>query len=139
MKKRVESGYGGGPMKDIRELLSKALRQKDWYFFNNPDLCRCWEEMNCGNTQCPSYKSPNLRCWQVSGTFSKGEPQCDFVKKTGDCRNCRVYEKATEGNIILQIGEDFNNLMFQLKSREDELKLNINDAEKKKQGASGIK
>ncbi len=131
MKKRLESGYDPGPMKDIRELLLKALKQKDWYFFNNPDLCKCWEEMNCGNTQCPSYNSPNLRCWQVSGTFAKGEPQCDFVKKTGDCSKCKVYKKATEGNIILQIGEDFNNLMFQLKSREDELKLNINDAEKK--------
>ncbi|NOZ68919.1 MAG: GGDEF domain-containing protein [Deferribacteres bacterium] len=42
-----------------------------------------------------------------------------------------MYKKATDGNIILQIGEDFNNLMFQLKSREDELRMNIDDVEKK--------
>jgi len=131
MRKEDENVHESRLTKDIRGFLSKALKRKDWYFFNNPGLCKCWEEMNCTNTQCPAYKSQNLRCWQVAGTFSRGEPQCDFVKKVGDCRKCSVYKKATDGNIILQIGEDFNNLMFQLKSREDELRMNIDDVEKK--------
>ncbi|GEM_PF-5107413 len=131
MRKEDENAHESRLTKDIRGFLSKALKRKDWYFFNNPGLCKCWEEMSCTNTRCPSYRSRNLRCWQVAGTFSRGEPRCDFAKEIGDCRKCRVYGKATDGNIILQIGEDFNNLMFQLKSREDELRMNIDDVEKK--------
>jgi diguanylate cyclase (GGDEF)-like protein len=116
---------------EIRSLLLKALNKKDWYYFNNPQLTKCWKEMNCGNTQCPSYKSPNLRCWQVAGTFCEGEPQGDLAKKFKDCQKCKVYQKAIKGDPILQIGEDFNNLMFQLKTQEDELRLSIQNTEEK--------
>jgi hypothetical protein len=108
---------------EIRALLLNALERKGWYFFKNPNLCKCWEEMDCTNTHCPSYKSSNLRCWQISGTYCEGDPQGMFVEKIGDCHKCKVYKKAVDGDIILQIGEDFNNLMFQLKTREDELSL----------------
>ena len=93
---------------EIRSLLLKALNNNDWYYFNNPQLSKCWEEMNCGNTECPSYKSPNLRCWQVSGTFCEGEAQGNLAKKFDDCQKCKVYKKAIKGDSILQIGEDFN-------------------------------
>ena len=117
--------------KEIRRFLLDALKNKGWYFFDNSQLCKCWEEMDCNNTTCPSYKSTNLRCWQVAGTFCNGEPQGEFAKKFGDCQKCRVFKKATEGDIFLEIGEDFNNLMFQLKSKEDELKLHIKGTDKK--------
>jgi diguanylate cyclase (GGDEF)-like protein len=87
--------------------------------------------MNCSHTKCPSYKSSNLRCWQVAGTFCKGKPQGTFAKKFGDCHKCKVFKKATEGNFFLQIGEDFNNLMFQLKSKEDELKQHVTETDRK--------
>lgn len=114
--------------KDFRRLLLNALKQKGWYFFKNPRLCKCWEEMKCTNSHCPSYKSLNLRCWQIAGTFCPGKPQGDFAKKYGDCHKCRVYKKATEGSVFRRIGEDFNNLMFQLKTKEDELKLIIQNS-----------
>lgn len=117
--------------KEIRSFLMNALKKKGWHFFDNANLVKCWEEMNCTNTKCPSYKSANLRCWQVSGTFCNGEPQGEFAKKFGDCQQCTVFRKATEGDIFLQIGEDFNNLMFQLKSKEDELRLHVKETEKK--------
>ncbi len=116
---------------EIRKFLINALKKKGWYFFDNPTLCKCWEEMDCSNDKCPSYKSSNLRCWQVAGTFCGGKPQGEFAKKFGDCQKCRVFKKATEGDISLQIGEDFNNLMFQLKSKEDELKLHVRETDKK--------
>ncbi|MDH4028213.1 MAG: diguanylate cyclase [Nitrospirota bacterium] len=118
-------------LKDIRKLLLNALTQKGWYFFENPHLCKCWEEMKCKRTQCPSYKSLNLRCWQVSGTFCNGKPQGVFARKMGDCYKCRVYKKATQGDIVLKFGEDFNNLMFQLKNKEDELRRIIRHSEEK--------
>ncbi|MEN8263609.1 MAG: diguanylate cyclase [Nitrospirota bacterium] len=116
---------------EIRKFLINALKKKGWHFFDNPTLCKCWEEMDCSNDKCPSYKSSNLRCWQVAGTFCEGKPQGDFAKKFGDCHKCRVFKKATEGDISLQIGEDFNNLMFQLKNKEDELKLHVRETDKK--------
>jgi diguanylate cyclase (GGDEF)-like protein len=116
---------------EIRKFLFNALKKKGWYFFDNPNLSKCWEEMDCSDTKCPSYKSSNLRCWQVAGTFCKGKPQGELAKKFGDCHKCKVFKKATEGNIFLQIGEDFNNLMFQLKSKEDELKLHIRETDRK--------
>ncbi len=116
---------------EIRSLLLNALSNNDWYYFNNPQLTKCWEEMDCGNIECPSYKSPNLRCWQVSGTYCEGESQGELAKKFGDCQKCKVYIKATKGDPILQIGEDFNNLMFHLKTKEDELRCSIQDAEEK--------
>jgi diguanylate cyclase (GGDEF)-like protein len=116
---------------EIRTLLLNALERKGWYFFENPNLSKCWEELDCTNTHCPSYKSSNLRCWQISGTYCEGEPQGMLAKKIGDCHKCKVYKKAVDGDVILQIGEDFNNLMFQLKTKEDELRLTIQDSEEK--------
>jgi diguanylate cyclase (GGDEF)-like protein len=131
MKKKNVERTADKIAEEIRSLLLNALNRKGWYFFKNPYLVKCWEEMNCKNTTCPSYKSSNLRCWQVSGTLCGGEPQGEFAKKIDDCHQCRVYKKATEGDVILQIGEDFNNLMFQLKNKEDELKRSIRDSEEK--------
>jgi diguanylate cyclase (GGDEF)-like protein len=129
--KQDAGNYAIRVSKDIRRLLLNALRQKGWYFFKNPQLCKCWEEMECAKTDCPSYGASNLRCWQIAGTFCKGTPQGEFAKKFGDCHKCRVYKKATAGDVILKIGEDFNNLMFQLKNKEDELRLNIQNSEEK--------
>ncbi|UCD34069.1 MAG: diguanylate cyclase [Nitrospiraceae bacterium] len=131
MKKKVMNRGKKRIAGEIRKLLLNALKQKDWYFFNNPQLCRCWEEMNCSNTSCPSYESPDLRCWQISGTFCKDNASGEFAKRIGDCLKCQVYRKATEGSFLLQIGEDFNNLMFHLKAKEDELRAILETSEDK--------
>lgn len=131
MEKKPVSVNADKILRDIRKMLLHALSQKGWYFFDNPNLCKCWEEMECKNEQCPSYKSSNLRCWQVSGTYCNGKPQGEFAKKIGSCHKCKVYKKATQGNVILQFGEDFNNLMFQLKNKEDELRNIIRGSEEK--------
>lgn len=131
LKSKAPDNYTIRVSKDIRRLLLNAIKQRGWFFFKNPRLCKCWEEMKCAKNECPSYKSSNLRCWQVSGTFCLDKPQGDFAKKYGDCQKCRVYKKATEGNVLLKIGEDFNNLMLQLKNKEDELRLNIQTSEEK--------
>lgn len=131
IKRKDADSYTIRVSRDIRRLLLNAIKQKGWFFFKNPHLCKCWEEMKCTKTDCPSYKSSNLRCWQVSGTYCLDKPNGDFAKKYGDCQKCRVYKKATERNVLLKIGEDFNNLMFQLKSKEDELRINIQHSEEK--------
>jgi diguanylate cyclase (GGDEF)-like protein len=93
------------------------------------DLMKCWEVKNCTHIACPSYKSENLRCWQVSGTFCGGNVQGVFANKYGDCRACEVYKNAFKDRIKL-IGESFNNMMVLLESKHKELqkmneKLNV--------------
>ncbi len=117
--------------KQIKSLLINALTRDEWYFFENPNLVPCWEEMKCDNSNCPSYESENLRCWQISGTFCEGRLQGEFAKKFGDCQKCRVYKKAIEKDVVFQIGEDFNNLMFHLKLKEDSLRNSILTSEEK--------
>jgi diguanylate cyclase (GGDEF)-like protein len=131
MKKKTANSYETRISKEIRKVLIDALNQKDWYFFQNSQLCKCWEEMDCSNSRCPSYESSNLRCWQIAGTFCEGSPQGEFANKIGDCHKCRVFKKATEGNVILQIGEDFNNLMYHLKMKENELRSILLSSEEK--------
>ncbi len=131
MKKKTADSSETRISREIRKLLIDALNQKDWYFFKNSQLCKCWEEMDCSNSHCPSYESSNLRCWQVAGTFCGGKPQGEFANKIGDCHKCEVFRKATEGNVTLQIGEDFNNLMFHLKTKEDELRSILLSSEEK--------
>ncbi|MBI5740279.1 MAG: GGDEF domain-containing protein [Nitrospirae bacterium] len=92
-------------------------------------LLKCWEVKDCVQTGCPSFKSENLRCWQVSGTFCGGKVQGHFAKKYGDCRKCEIYQYAFQGGISL-IGESFNNMMALLESKNLQLqrlneKLNV--------------
>lgn len=131
MNKKHTSADKNKIAKNIRELLLNALTRKGWYFFENPNLVKCWEVMECNNKECPSYSSKNLRCWQVSGSCCNGEPQGDFAKKMGNCHQCKVYKEATQGDICFEIGEDFNNLMFQLKAKEDELVSSVRISEDK--------
>ncbi len=123
---------------EIRKLLLMALNRDGWYFFKNAQLVKCWEEKNCKNSKCPSYKSSDLRCWQLSGTFCGGVVQGAFALKLGDCQKCTVYKKATKGDPILQIGEDFNNLMFQLKTQENKLRSSIQATEEKNRELSAL-
>jgi len=97
----------------------------DIRFNTNNDLLKCWEIKNCEKTDCPSYKSENLRCWQVAGTFCGGKVQGIFAQKYGDCRKCEVYQHAFKGNIN-KIGENFNNMMSLLKCKHLELE-GLND------------
>ncbi|MBI5057872.1 MAG: GGDEF domain-containing protein [Nitrospirae bacterium] len=88
------------------------------------NLLKCWEVKNCGQVKCPSFKSDNLRCWQVSGTFCGGKVQGYFANKYGDCRKCDIFQNAFKDRISM-IGESFNNMMMLLESKHQELqKLN---------------
>ncbi len=88
--------------------------------FQSDDLVKCWETKNCEEKECPSYKSENLRCWQVSGTFCSGKVQGQFANKYGDCRKCEVYSNAFDDKINI-IGESFNNMMTLLENKHREL------------------
>ena len=108
--------------KRIKNAMSEVIQHESFHVrYSGSDLLKCWEFKNCKETDCPSYDSLNLRCWQVSGTFCGGKVQGIFAKKFGDCRKCEVYTYAFK-NKINNIGESFNNMMTLLQNKHAELK-----------------
>jgi len=114
----------------IKTAIDRVIEDQSFHIRLQADnLLKCWEVKNCTHADCPSYKSENLRCWQVSGTFCGGKVQGFFANKFGDCRKCEVYQNAFKDRISL-IGESFNNMMVLLESKHQELqqlneKLNV--------------
>jgi diguanylate cyclase (GGDEF)-like protein len=110
----------------IRESISEVIEHGSFHVrFQDSDLMKCWEVKNCKSAECPSYESENLRCWQVAGTFCEGKVQGVFAQKFGDCRRCNVYQHAFSDKINM-IGENFNNMMILLESKQLELQ-NVNE------------
>lgn len=85
----------------------------------NQHLVKCWEVKDCTQVDCPSYKSQNLRCWQVAGTHCGGQVQGVFAQKFGQCEKCEVYRMARP-NRLTAIGESFNNMMAMLERKVEE-------------------
>ncbi len=106
--------------KKISHLISAAEKERSFSVrFDNPGLVKCWEVKDCGYVDCPSYKSENLRCWQVSGTHCGGEVQGVFAQKFGKCEKCEVYRIARSGRLA-GLGEAFNNMMAMLEQQVEE-------------------
>ena len=104
----------------ISHLISAAEKERSFSVrFDNPDLVKCWEVKNCSYTDCPSYKSENLRCWQIAGTHCGGEVQGVFAQKFGRCEKCEVYKMARAGRLA-GLGEAFNNMMAMLEQQVEE-------------------
>ncbi len=103
---------------EVSTLIQKAMTDIHTRY-QNPSLVQCWEYMQCGKKDCPSYQSEDLRCWQSAGTFCGGEVQGFFAQKYDNCIKCGVYLSAT-ANQSRSIGENFNNMMhiLQIKHRE---------------------
>ncbi|MBI2304565.1 MAG: hypothetical protein HYU86_07450 [Chloroflexi bacterium] len=108
-------------LEQLRELLTQAADGKLDVRFENPHLVKCWEEKNCIKTDCPSYHSKNLRCWQVAGTFCGGEVQGVFAQKLGNCLKCEVFRKSCWGDPITEIGEYFCNVVLLLERQSGQL------------------
>jgi len=106
----------------ISESIDEVIKHGSFHVrYHNKDLLKCWEHKKCNKTDCPSYQSENLRCWQVAGTFCGGKVQGYFAKKYGDCRKCDVFQHAFNNRINV-IGESFNNMMALLENKHMELK-----------------
>lgn len=103
----------------IHDLLNKAIESGFGARFENPYLVKCWEEKECTFKDCPAYEAENLRCWQLAGTRFAGGPCSNCGQLT--YRDCSVYKKSCARDEITAIGENFNNMMFLLSRKEQEL------------------
>lgn len=114
-----------------REMLQKALdeitrlieavasRRAFDVRFENPNLGKCYDILECPEQECPCYGQPPLRCWQISGTYCK-TPTGRFAALGEDCSRCKVFRRATQDPIYM-IGECFNNMMNILEQQHLEL------------------
>ncbi len=105
----------------FNELTLAALHDDTEVLFENPHLRKCWEEHSCKKTDCSAYGSDDLRCWQIAGTFCDDEVTGHFAVELGDCRKCRVFQASIGTEPIIQIGENFNNMMYHLRSQQQKL------------------
>ncbi|MCK4999469.1 MAG: PAS domain S-box protein, partial [Anaerohalosphaera sp.] len=100
--------------------------------FQNPDLVKCHEIINCMKKDCPAYNtSQATRCWEIDGTFCNGQVQGGFAKKIKDCRKCEVY-RTSRINPVCNLGESFNEMMLLLEFQRDSLENALKDSIKAK-------
>ena len=99
---------------NISELMLKVVKDRQLGIrYKNQRMIPCWNVRKCDKKECPAYKSKNLRCWQIAGTYCATGPSGEMAKKIEDCRLCEVY-KACVPDELSDIGEDFNNMMVVL-------------------------
>lgn len=121
---------------ELSRLFYAAERNRDFKTrFENPHLVRCWEHTDCTRQECPAYGSANLRCWQIAGTHCGEQVVGEKARLLEDCKACEVF-KASTLDPLSETGELFNNMMFILQQRMDELKEAEWDLEKEVETAT---
>ncbi len=105
--------------KKLKEKMLSVVENKNIDVqYENEALSPCWEVKKCDKTDCPSYQDrKNLRCWEVAGTFYKGEVLGKLALKLNDCRKCEVYQSARSDS-VLDLGETFNEMLKILGERQ---------------------
>jgi signal transduction histidine kinase/DNA-binding response OmpR family regulator len=105
--------------KKLKELMAEVTEKNSFKVrFPNWSLVRCWDVKKCGNASCPAHRcTENLRCWEIAGTFCKGQVQGTFAKKLKDCRQCVVYQ-TTRNDPVFELGETFNEMAAILEERQ---------------------
>ncbi|MEW6019166.1 MAG: diguanylate cyclase [Pseudomonadota bacterium] len=103
-------------------LTHRAIMDRHWEVgFEDNFIPTCWEVKDCPKTDCPVYGKEHARCWLIAGTFCRGRVQGRFAQKLGDCSECEVYLMALSHGPVSEIGENFNNLMWSLREKEEML------------------
>ncbi len=104
------------------DLTHQVITERHWEVgFEDSYVPTCWKVKKCENTGCPVYGKHHLRCWLIAGTFCRGEVQGHFAQKLGSCAKCEIYQTAMAHGPVAEIGENFNNLMWVLREKEDML------------------
>ena len=120
---------------NIMKAVGENISDGKSLHFENSDLVRCYDVKNCTKTACPCHNSTEpTRCWEIAGTFCKGEVQGVFAKKLKDCQKCEVYQQARR-NPICNLGESFNEMMLILEDRQRNLGNALKDTKQAKEQA----
>ena len=77
---------------------------------------RCWDIVNCRQTECPAYGDERGRCWYLVGTLCPTCVDGRYEKKIENCRHCKVY-RSQAGDEIQDLAEFFDVMALTLKER----------------------
>lgn len=102
-------------IKVINNVMSEASQGNLAIAVEEKKLKKCWEFMECNETQCPAYENENLKCWEISETLCNGEAQHDMLSKLERCKTCKTY-RYSEGDELQQICRAFNTMVVSLKA-----------------------
>ncbi len=107
---------------NIAMLIGDAIEDKEYKVHVSPldESNKCWEALKCKEKDCLCYGIEGARCWQETGTLCYGEVQGAIGEKISTCLECEHFQNVTQDPSIF-IGEQFNNLMFMLESKNQEL------------------
>ncbi len=81
---------------------------------------KCWEVFNCKKTACPAYRSKNIRCWLISGTYCRDEFKGKFLEKMEICLGCEVFKKNMDIDAIRETAEIVNEQFKEFRQIVDE-------------------
>lgn len=105
----------------ISAMIQRVIEEKNFgikFTYDFPE--KCYEIMACGQTGCPYYGKEAGSCWSEVGTFCGGTVQGAFAQKYSTCSQCKYFKRMTANPVNL-IGELFNNMMFILNGKNQEL------------------
>ncbi|MDA8169569.1 MAG: PAS domain S-box protein [Nitrospiraceae bacterium] len=106
---------------EISKLIQQVATEKTLDVrFENPNLKKCYDVMNCSKKDCLCHGRPEMRCWQAAGTYCNEKATGVFAEKIRSCSECKVFKLATS-DPIYRIGEYFNNMMQMLKDKSAHL------------------
>ena len=85
----------------------------------------CWKLFQCGEKECPAYKSDDRFCWLVKDTRCRHGIQGDFLGKVDMCVECEAFQinmdkSALEASCKM-ISEQFSGARNALEKRDREL------------------
>lgn len=89
-------------VKKVQHVMENVAHGNMTVEVEEKNLKKCWEMLNCDKTECPAYHNPNLKCWEMSGTFCRDMIQGGALTKLEDCKQCKVYQKS-EGDELSQM------------------------------------
>ncbi|RJQ21729.1 MAG: PAS domain S-box protein [Nitrospiraceae bacterium] len=108
-------------LNEISSLIQIVIDKKDVCVrFDNPNLKKCYEVMNCSTEDCPCYGKEPMRCWNITGTFCGSHIRGNFAGQRHTCAQCPAFREAAS-DPIFEIGEHFNNMMHILELKTKEL------------------
>jgi PAS domain S-box-containing protein len=86
---------------------------------------KCWEFFECKKTECPVYKSKELRCWLISGTHCRDDIQGRFLEKIEMCLECEPFKENVDltslEDTLSVVNEQFTEFRRMVEERDREL------------------
>lgn len=69
-----------------KQVVEKITKEEE------KSIIECWKFFQCKESECPAYRSEDLRCWLFPGTHCRNDIQGKFIEKLEMCLDCEVFQ-----------------------------------------------